>query len=386
MNEQVSLWRGIHPLVGTVVGVGFFGLPFVFAQAGYWVAFLELIVLVGVQILFLGMYADLALAKRGHARFLHIIGDAFGPLGKLIAGLSFFGTLLGAMIACLVAGGEFLSYVISSTLSVIFGLFCMLLLLGGSLVVRNVQKYLVPFFLLTVGILCVGALPAVNPAHFAVVSWSGWVLPLGVILFSLSAISAVPEMRDAFRGNRNLLHRAIFLGMCLVALVYAIFIAIVVGITGSSTPSQAVAAFAGVAPWMVLLGSILGLTTVTTAYVHVGSALINTLLYDFRVRYASAWLLIGGVPFLAVLFGVRDTIGVLQYVGGILGSLIGILVLLAYEKARRMHQLPGVTRAVSPVIVFGIFAVFFVMLVMTLRACLGSFFPIPAPFLVHPLP
>jgi hypothetical protein len=77
MEERVSLWRGIRLLVGTVVGVGFFGLPFVFAHVGYWVAFFELIVLVAVQILFLGMYADLALAKKGHARFLHIIGDAF---------------------------------------------------------------------------------------------------------------------------------------------------------------------------------------------------------------------------------------------------------------------------------------------------------------------
>lgn len=374
MEERISLWRGIRPLVGTVIGVGFFGLPFVFAQVGYWVAFLELIVLVAVQILFLGMYADLALVKKGHARFLHIIGDAFGPLGKLFAALSFFGTLWGAMIAYLIAGGEFLSYVTkswfsfsSSMLSVVFGVFCMVLLLGGSLVVRNVQRYLVSFFMVTVGILCVGALPAVHSANFAVVSWSGWVLPLGVILFSLSAISAIPEMRDTLRGNGKRLHGAIFWGMCLVALVYAFFAAVVVGITGSGTPPQAIAAFAGVAPWMVLLGSILGFTTVTTAYIHVGSALINTLVYDFRVRYFSAWILIGGVPFLAVLFGVHDIIGVLQYAGGVLGSLMSILVLLAYEKARRMHQLPRHTRAISPLIIFGVFVVFFVILVMTLR-------------------
>lgn len=374
MEERVSLWRGIRPLVGTVVGVGFFGLPFVFAQAGYWVAFLELVVLAAVQILFLGMYADLSLAKKGHARFLHIIGDAFGPLGKLLVALSFFGTLWGAMIAYLIAGGEFLSYVTkswfsfsSSTLSIVFGVFCMLLLLGGPLVVRNVQKYLVPFFLFTVGVLCIGALPVMNFSNFAFISWPSWVLPLGVILFSLSALSAIPEMRDVLRGNGARLHRAIFWGMCLVALVYALFAAVVLGITGSGTPSQAIAAFAGVAPWMVLLGSILGFTTVTTAYIHVGSALINTLLYDFRTRYFSAWMLIGGVPFLAVFLGVRDIIGVLQYAGGVLGSLMSILVLLAYEKARRMHQLPVHVRAVSPVIVFGVFAVFFVMLVMTLR-------------------
>lgn len=374
MEEQVSLWRGIRPLVGTVVGVGFFGIPYVFAQVGYSVAFVELFVLTVVQIVFLSLYADLAVAKKGHARFLHIIGDAFGPFGKGLAIISFFGTLWGAMIAYLLAGGEFLSYVFkvwvpleNSTFRVFFGVFCMMLLLGGPFVVRSVQRYLVPFFLCTVTVLGLFALPSIQVNNLASVSLSSWVLPLGVIFFSLSAISAVPEMRDALRGNGKRLHRAIFWGMCLVAIVYALFAAVVVGITGSGTPPQAIAAFAGVAPWMVLLGSVLGFSTVTTAYIHVGSALVNTLLYDFRLRYISAWALIGGVPLLVILLGVRDMIGVLQYAGGVLGSLMGILVLLAYEKARRTRQLPGHVRAISPVIVSGIFVVFFVMLVMTLR-------------------
>lgn len=374
MEERVSLWRGIQPLVGTVVGVGFFGLPYVFAQVGLGIAFVELLVLVVVQIVFLSLYADLSLAKKGHARFLHIIGDAFGPLGKTLAILSFFGTLWGAMIAYLLAGGMFLSYVLNTwvsvepiTLSIFFGVLCMLLLLGGAFVVRGVQTFLVPFFFCVIAILGIFALPSVELYNFTFVSWSSWVLPLGVIFFSLSAISAVPEMRDALRGDRKRLHRAIMWGMCVVGVVYAFFTAIVVGITGLGTPPQAIAAFAGVAPWMVLLGSVLGFSTVTTAYIHVGSALVNTLLYDFRLRYISAWALIGGVPLLVVLLGVHDMIGVLQYAGGVLGSLMGILVLLAYEKARRMHQLSQHTRAISPIIVFGVFAVFFVMLVMTLR-------------------
>lgn len=374
MEERVSLWRGIQPLVGTVVGVGFFGLPYVFAQVGLGIAFVELLVLVVVQIVFLSLYADLSLAKKGHARFLHIIGDAFGPLGKTLAILSFFGTLWGAMIAYLLAGGMFLSYVLNAwvsvepiTLSILFGVVCMMLLLGGAFVVRGVQTFLVPFFFCVIAILGVFSLPSVELYNFTFVSWSSWVLPLGVIFFSLSAISAVPEMRDALHGDRKRLHRAIVWGMCVVGVVYALFTALVVGITGLGTPAQAIAAFAGVAPWMVLLGSVLGFSTVTTAYIHVGSALVNTLLYDFRLRYIPSWALIGGVPLVVIVIGVHDMIGVLQYAGGVLGSLMGILVLLAYEKARRMHQLPQHTRAISPGVVFGVFAVFFVMLVMTLR-------------------
>lgn len=375
MEERVSLWTGIRPLIGTVVGVGFFGLPYVFAQASYGLALFELVVLVLVQTLFLWAYADLSLAKKGHARFLRIVGDAFGPAGKALAVVSFFGVLWGAMTAYILAGGEFLSYIGRAwvlgvqphVLSLVFGAVLFLALLGGGFVARRVQRYLIPFFFIVVAILAAFGFSSVSFVNLAQFSFDAWVLPLGVIVFSLSAISAVPEMRDALRGDGRQLHFAIFWGLLFVASAYAIFTATVVGISGAGTPPQAIAAFAGIAPWMVLLGSVLGVSVVTTAYVNVGNALVHTLLYDFRIRFLPALLLAGGVPFFVVAVGVDDVIGVLQYSGGVLGALMSILVLIAYEKARRSGQFTARTRALSPVIIFGLFVVFFVMFVMTLR-------------------
>lgn len=376
MEERVSLWQGIRPLVGTVVGVGFFGLPYVFAQGGYFLVLGELIVLAAVQLVFLYAYTDLVLAKKGHARFLHVIGDAFGPLGRAMAFFTFFGSLWGAMIAYLLAGGDFLSYILkawipgveSHTLSIFLGVFFFLGLLGGSFVVPRVQRYLIPFFFVTLLVLSSFSFPFVSFDHLTSFSLSYAIPSLGVLLFALSGVSAIPEMRDALKGNGKKLRRAIFWGMLLVVAVYALFTAVVVGITGSGTPPQAIAAFAGIAPWMVLLGSILGITTITTAYINIGSALVHTLLYDVRLRFLPAILLVGGVPLFLVVFGVSNMIGVLQYTGGILGSLLSILVLLAYEKARRTHQLPVHARALSPFLIFSIFAIFFVMLVFTLRS------------------
>lgn len=376
MEERVSLWRGIRPLVGTVVGVGFFGLPYVFAQGGYLLVLAELVFLAAVQLVFLHAYADLVLAKKGHARFLHVIGDAFGPLGRAMAFVTFFGTLWGAMVAYLLAGGDFLSYILkawipgveSHFLSIVLSGLFFLGLLGGSFVVPRVQRYLVPFFFCALFVLSLFSLSHITPMYLTGVTWTHWVSPLGVILFALGAVPAVPEMHDALQGNGKRLRKAIFWGMLLIAAVYALFAAVVVGITGGGTPQQAIAAFAGVAPWMVLLGSVLGLTTITTAYVNVGSALIHTLLYDVRLRFFPSLALVGGVPLFLVIFGVSNMIGVLQYTGGVLGSLLGILVLLAYEKARRGRQLPAHTRALAPLLIFSVFAVFFTMLVLTLRS------------------
>lgn len=374
MEGQLSLWKGIRPLVGTVIGVGFFSVPFVFSRAGFWLAFGELVILAIAQALLLHMYADLVLAKKGRVRFLHIIADAFGPLGRSVAVVSFFGALWGSMIACLIVGGEFLSYVVrawfsvsESHMSILVGIVLMVALGGGMFIVERIRRYLVPFFFISIAVLFFFGLPEVHGANLSLISWSSWTLPLGVLLFSLSGISAIPEIRDVMKGNGHFLHRAVTWGMVLVAIIYAIFSALVVGIAGGGTSSQAIAAFASVAPWMVLLGSLFGFTTISTAYMHVGSALINTLIYDFRLRYIWTWALIGGVPVLTIMLGIHDVIHVLEYAGGVLSALLGIFVLLAYEKARRTHQLPVHTRAYSSLLVFGVFAIFFAILVLTLR-------------------
>lgn len=375
MEERVSLWQGIRPLMGTVIGVGFFGLPFVFSQGGYLLVLGELLILALVQIAFLHAYADLVFAKKGRARFLHIIGDAFGPLGRALAFVTFFGSLWGAMVAYLLAGGDFFSYILKAwipgigqhVLSVVLGVIFLFALLFGSFVVPRVQRYLIPFFLGVLGILSFFSLSHISITRLAVISWDQWIPPLGVLLFSLSGISAIPEMRDALAGNGKKLRQAIFWGMLLIVGIYALFSAIVVGISGNGTPVQAVAAFAGIAPWMVLLGSVLGLTTITTAYMNLGSALLHTLLYDVRLRFLPSLVLVGGVPLVLVVFGVSNMIGVLQYTGGVFGSLLSILVLLAYEKARRDRKLPVRTRAISPFFLFILFVLFFAMLLFTLR-------------------
>jgi amino acid permease len=44
MKETGKLWRTAQPLVGSVIGVGIFGLPFVFAQAGFVIGLGHLVV------------------------------------------------------------------------------------------------------------------------------------------------------------------------------------------------------------------------------------------------------------------------------------------------------------------------------------------------------
>lgn len=277
------------------------------------------------------------------------------------------------MLAYVLAGGTFLFYLLHTwipvsavTFSVCWGVVCMGLLLGGNGVVRAVHRYVLPAFFLLLAILSIFSFSRIDPAHFSPIHVDAWVLPLGVLLFSLSALPAIPEMREAVKNNRMRLHRALVVGMVVVGIVYALFSALVVGIAGVHTPEQAIAAFARVAPWMVFAGSLLGLVTVTIAYINIGSALVHTLVYDMHIRILSAVIFVGSVPLAAVLLGVTSMVHVVQYAGGVLGALLAIFVLIAYEKARSSGRIAR-QYLVSPVVSFLLFVFFFVMAVMTLR-------------------
>ncbi|MBU0614108.1 hypothetical protein KJ766_02375, partial [Patescibacteria group bacterium] len=67
MNSQKKIfWRSVQPLVGSVIGVGIFGLPFVFARSGFFVALVYMVVLALVNTLLLLMYADVIKNTKGN--------------------------------------------------------------------------------------------------------------------------------------------------------------------------------------------------------------------------------------------------------------------------------------------------------------------------------
>ncbi len=375
-HSQESLWRGIRPLLGTVVGVGIFGLPFVFAQAGYPLAFAEMVIVAGMNLLALIMYAELSLGHKGHPHFANIIGDILGPFGKILASLSFFGGMWGALVAYIVVGGSFLHTLLGGLggevymYQVVFWLFAASMILGGLSFINRLQAFLIPIFFLLLGGVVGYTLMHVNGENILTVQPENYMLPLGAILFAFSGMAAVPEMRDVLGRDRRYLIRAIIVGTLFVALIYTCFTLAIVGVFGTTTAPQALESLARLSPVLALIGSLIGLCTVFTAFLNIGTAIMNTFLYDYRLRYGLAWLLTVSVPLIVYFIGAHDFIPVISFTGGVLGSCMGILVVLAYEKARHAHHLSKHTLLIPRFAVFLVFLTFVAMFGLTLSSVL----------------
>ncbi|MBI1907944.1 hypothetical protein HYS28_00820 [Candidatus Uhrbacteria bacterium] len=346
-DAKKAFWASLRPMIGQVVGVGMFGLPFVFAQAGFgvgMVAFALSAVVCAVTVL---MYADMAVLTKGHARFVGLIREHAGPVGAFFAAVGLFGGLYGAMTAYLIVGGSFAYQVFSPVLGgtvafyrTLFFFLGALVVFGGMTTVARLQKYLIVAYVGLMALLAVLAAPHIDIDHYALAGDpEKFFLPFGVALFAFTGFGSVPEMRDALGRHKHLLRRSVLAGMAIIGLLYLVFVTAVVGVTGKATSVETIHGLADVlGPAFVLIAAAIGMCTVMTAFVTHALVMTNTYAFDYRLRYLVAWALTLFVPPVLVMVGADDFIGVIDFTGGVFIGITGLVLIATYETLRRKPQ------------------------------------------------
>lgn len=344
MHKRQLFIRAIQPLVGSVIGVGIFGLPFVFAQAGVGIALIYLVVLAAVNGTLLLAYADIIRNTKGNPRLTGLVRRYLGRGWSHVASISLFGGSWGALVAYIIIGGEFLHALFEPliggkvfTYQMVFYAGCALLVIGGIGFISRLEVAFVMTLLIMLALIMIGSAPHVDIQNFAYIDSSNWFLPFGVVLFAFGGIAAVPEMAQVLgRQKGKMLRPAIITGIVTVSIVYLLFSAIVTGVTGINTTEEAILGLgAAVGDWALVVGAMIGLFSVFTSFLILAVSIMDTMIYDYKWRYYQGWALAVFVPLLVFLVGARSFIGVIGFTGGVLGSFIGLLVLYTYVKAKK---------------------------------------------------
>jgi tyrosine-specific transport protein len=368
------IWRGARPVIGSVVGVGIFGLPYVFAQAGYWLGAFELFIIGSLCLVTLLVFADLLAISPGHTRFVAVIGNQLGLPGRAIATLAFFGSLWGAMLAYIIVGGQFVFNLFEgilggavTTYQLLFWLTASALMIGGSLFVKKLQSFTIPTFFILIAALTLFTISRLDVDRLTSIDISHALLPFGVLLFAFSGFAAVAEGRESLGRYKNTLIRpALVLAVCLIGSLYLLFTFAIVGMTGAATSVEAVLGLSTVGKWLVVFVSLIGFFSVFTAYISQGLVVMNSFLYDFKIRFLTAWALTISIPIGLFLLGARNFVHVIGTTGGVLGALSGVLLLIAYERARLSASLPKRSLRIPQALILACFLVFVCMMVITL--------------------
>lgn len=369
-----KVWYGVATLVGTVIGVGIFGLPYSASRAGFFVQLAYLAVFAGVFMLLHLMFAEIILRTTGRHRLSGYVGIYLGAAAKKIMELTTIIGVLGGMLVYILAGGSFLRVLTGGAFwpigqyYIIFWAAMSIILFLGPKIVERSEVVMLVFIVLIIALLCVVSLPFVRQGNYFFFAPGNFFFPYGITLFALAGTAAIPEVCDILRGEERKIKKTIILGAIITVVLYAIFIFSVLGVTGAATSEDALTGLNGMfgVP-MVLVGALFGVLVVATSYVVFGLYLRDTLWYDFGVHQKTALWFVLVVPLLLVLSPPGSLIEVIGFLGAIFGGAEAVFLILTFKKARqRGDRVPEYQVNVPVTLLYALIALFTVGIAYTL--------------------
>jgi len=346
-NGKQALRTFIYPLAvlsGTIVGVGFFSLPYIASKVGLWVMLGYFLILGSIVILIHLIFGELAVRTPDYKRLPGFAKIYLGNTGKAIAVISTILGAFGAILAYLIVGGEFLRGLLSPIFGGNSAFYTLFYFVAGAFLIYSGIKIIAKIELLSV-ILFFLALIAIffRGQHllnienlFLKPNLAFLFLPYGPILFSLWGAALIPEVEEMLGARKDLLKKIIPLSIVIAIIIYLVFIYLVTGITGSQTTESALGGlrtFLG--NGIVSIALIFGVLTTFTSFIALGLTLRNVFWYDLKINKNLAFIITCFIPLALFFSGIQSFIPVISVVGGIMLAVDGILILLMYQKIKR---------------------------------------------------
>lgn len=342
LKEDKNFFYATAALVGTMVGVGVFGVPFSFAKAGFGVGFLLLLLTGFLTLIVDMMFGEIVLRTKERHQTVGYAGLYLGPAWKRAMFFAVVLSIYAAMLAYIIISGDFLSnflspffYLSHTAYSYFFAVILSFLLLLGIKRVSMVELILTTLFVSVVLIVFGFGIPKINLDNLKTFNPEFWFLPYGVLLFAFAGMSAIPIQKEILRGEENKLKKSILWSVLMVGVLYLLFAFTVVGISGDVTSPDAITGlFDFLGNKIVVLGSIFGVLAVGTSFLMLGSALDEVFRWDYGLKKGWSWLLTVLPPFVLFLIGLRTFIDVISLAGSLAIGLILLILIFTYIAAK----------------------------------------------------
>lgn len=343
-----NYWLAIAMMVGTIVGVGMFGLPYVVAQAGFFVGMIYLAVLTFVVVVLHLSYGEIILRTNEENRFVGFAQKYLGGWSKKLVTFSMIFGLYGGQIAYIIVGGSFLAQVFSFFnfnidilyWQLIFFVLGAMVVLSGLKMVAKMEFYMSGFLILVIILVLAVSFPQINLTNFSGVNLKNMFMPYGVIMFSLAGSIVIPEVIRLLKGNNGKIKKAIILGTGIPAILYGVFILAVVGVVGigtTSEPTKDLIPYLG--NTVPFVGAIFGFLACYTSYIIFGEGLKKMFQLDYNIDKFLSWLLAMAVPLIGLVgLGFNNFIPIIGLVGAVFGGIDNILLLLILRRAKLVNE------------------------------------------------
>lgn len=342
-----NYYQALATMVGYVVGVGMFGLPFLVSKAGILCFVLLLLVLGVVQYLIHLIYANIIVATDSFHRLPGYTEIYLGKAGKNFVFMAKIFSNFGALLAYIIITGIFLHQLLSPHLggseffySTLIFIIEAVIVFFGIKIIAKAEVVMIIFLLLVIGLITWRGLGVIDATNYVIMDWRLFLLPYGAMLFSLDGGGSLPIVAKLLKKDKDSMKSVVRFGTLIPIMVILTFVLVVVGISGEKTTPDALTGVRLVLDdGVVFFSLIFGILTMVTSFFGVAESVRETLWWDFKVNKILAWAIAVFVPYILYLLGFKDLIEVIGFVGAIGGGLCGIVLILIYRKMSKMKNM-----------------------------------------------
>jgi tyrosine-specific transport protein len=344
-----KLWMASATLMGTVIGAGVLGIPYVIAQSGLLLGIINLLVVGAAQLILHLCLGEITLRTKGLHQLSGYMEKYLGKLGKHFMAFSMIVGIYGAMTAYIIGEGEIIKTIFGGNpiiYSLIFFAIVSFIIFAGLKATGRAEMVVTGLMILVVLAIGIFSFKNINVNYFSGIHWQSIFLPYGVILFAFVGTAAIPELREQLIKEKKKMKKAIFLGSLIPIAIYLIFALIVVGLIGLTNfntlaPNDRIATIAlsiFTNQGLGLAANIFAGFAMFTSFLGLGLALRQMYEYDYHIKKIWSFFITIIPPIIIAFSGLANFIGILAFSGAIAGGVDGILIMLAYWKAKRHGQ------------------------------------------------
>lgn len=354
----------VFTLVGTIIGAGVLGIPYVVAKAGYLTG-LVVMLLLSVFFVFVYLFFGEAIMRtKGNHQIPGLAEVYFGKRGKLVMLIIMILNAYIALIAYMIASGDALvnlfSYfspaisLFSNPLffSIIFVVLLSLIIFKGLNIIEDSELLITGFLLLCVVLISFLSFKHIDVQNLVTFSPQKIAMPYGTIFFAFLGFSMIPEAVRIVKKKKKMVKPMLIFAVLVPLFVYVLFSTSIVGVMGPNTNEVGTIGLENViGPEMILVGNFFLLFAVTTSFLAICFALKDIFTVDYKFSNVLSWFLACVVPFLLFLM-VREVAGfiqVLSFGGAVFGGLLALAVLLiSYRAKKRGTVKPAFVMPINP--------------------------------------
>lgn len=328
-------------LIGTIIGAGILGIPYVVMKSGFILGLLNIIfvfVIITLTMLYLG---EIALRTKKNHQLPGYAEKYLGDNGKIVMFIALIFGIYTSTVAYLIGEGESLSQLLfnntqhSLILGISFWIFMSIICYLGLKALEDGSEIgivLIAILLISLIILFWNKIEVSNLSYAEL---SNFFTPFGVILFAFLGFAAIPEVERILGPEKQKTKKTIIGANISVLIIYTLFTLIVLGSQGANTPEIAT----------LNLGKIfiiLGMVTMFTSYLALSIALIDTFKFDFGYSKTKSWILTIIPPlgiYIFLNFINSSSFSLVLSIGGLLsGGLTTILILFMLKNAKEIGE------------------------------------------------